>query len=124
MARRRLKSPKGTGIIRDVERMRITIAGLLVSGPTAYPSNMYEVLVTVNNKEYKSNEMAYQCKKATKHNLQELADAIDEMTSSWEIKNKTNDITVSDKWNQHAPDLIWDLFINKNEPTSQTPEPH
>ena len=75
MARRRIKNPKGTGIIREGERMRITPAGLLFSGPTAYPSNMYEIPVIVDDKEYKSNEMAYQNKKANHHNYNELAEA-------------------------------------------------
>ena len=50
MARRRIKNPKGTGIIREGECMRITPAGLLFSGPTAYPSNMYEIPVIVDDK--------------------------------------------------------------------------
>ena len=115
-AKRRLKSAKTagtTGPIIQGERMRITPAGLLFSGPTAYPSNLYKAPVTYEDKDFTLNEQAYQDKKAKNHDKDELAETLLDLTDTWEIKYEGGSIVVTEEWNRNAPDLLWELFDNK-----------
>ena len=81
--------------------MRIVKAGLCFSGPTAYPSNMYLAEITHGNKDYDSNEQAYQCTKATTH---------DEADLKYAIKVDASEIATTEEWNRETPALLWDLF--------------
>ena len=56
--------------------MRITKAGLLFSGPTAYISNMAYAPITVDDIPHDCNEEAYQFRKAKDHGCEGLAAAI------------------------------------------------
>ena len=120
-ARRRMKlsTTKASGLIMPGEMMRVTPAGLLFSGPTAYPSNLHKVPVIFEDKEFNSNEQAYQHKKAKNHELDELATYIKGLTDTWEIKNEGGNITTSSEWNKLSPDLLWSLFDHK---MSQNPD--
>ena len=74
---------KQQGLILTDERMRVTASGLLFSGPTAYPSNVFKVPITYRTKKYTSNEQAYQCIKAESHDNKELAKTVKEMSSAF-----------------------------------------
>ena len=94
-ARRRINSinpmdkQQKEGLIRPGERMRITESGLLLfSGPTAYPSNLFKAPIKYKEKDYNSNEQAYQHNKAEAHDREDLATTIMQMSESLEMKKK------------------------------------
>ena len=89
--------------------MRVTSAGLLFSGPTAYPSNLFKAPATSDDKN--SNEQTYKFTKAEKHATGELAQSLMELTDTWEIKNEGSSIVVTEEWNLNAPDLLWELCL-------------
>ena len=106
--------PQNIGeLIRPGEKMRITKYGLLFSGDTAYPSNMYPAPVKFNQKDYSSNEQAFQCTKASRHECEDLAEMLKSMTRALEIKIEAADIVTTEEWNQQAPGLLWNLFDQK-----------
>ena len=90
--------------------MRITKAGLLFSGPTAYISNMSYAPILVDGIPHDSNEEAHQYKKAKTHGLDELAEAIHNMENSYEIKKDGGEIVTTEEWNENAPNDLWKLF--------------
>ena len=90
--------------------MRVTAASHLFSGPTTYPSNMAKISVKYLDKDYSSNEQAYQCIKAVKHDNKDLANTLKELTDAPEIKDEAAVIVVSDEWNDKAPDFLMELF--------------
>ena len=100
-------------LIRTGEKMRLVEAGLLFSGPSAYPSNMAYAPVRYDSKDYISNEQAFQHTKAVRHNQPELAASLKEMTNSYAIKVDASEIVTSEDWNKSAPELLWDLFDRK-----------
>ena len=70
-------------LIKKNEKMRITKAGLLFSGPTAYISNMSYAPITIRDSPpHDSNEEAYQFRKATDHGCAGLAEAVLKTTLS------------------------------------------
>ena len=58
------------------EKIRLTKAGLLFSGPSAFPSNMYYAPITVGNINHDCNEQSCQYDKAKDHGFDELAEEI------------------------------------------------
>ena len=64
-------------------------------------------------KEYSSNEQAFQCTKASRHNRDDLAATLKAMTNSYEIKIEGGKISTTDKWNDQAPDLLWEMLDEK-----------
>ena len=105
--------PKKKDLILPGEKMRIVEAGLCFSGDTAYPSNMCYAPIRFNNKEYISNEQAFQCGKAEHHDQLELAATLKEMTNSFCIKDEASNIVTTDEWDEMAPDFLWSLFDQK-----------
>ena len=93
--------------------MRIVEAGLLFSGPTAYPSNMYPAEIEHDNKDYNSNEQCFQCTKAQVHDELDLAATLKEMSNAYDIKENAADIVTTEEWNRSAPALLWELFDKK-----------
>ena len=104
---------KKKDLILPGEKMRIVEAGLCFSGDTAYPSNMCYAPIRFNNKEYISNEQAFQCGKAEHHDQLELAATLKEMTNSFCIKDEASNIATTDEWDEMAPDFLWSLFDQK-----------
>ena len=100
-------------LIKPGEKMRITKYGLLFSGPTAYPSNKYKAPINFQQKEYKTNEHSFQCTKAERHDRKELAEALKEIPTAYEVKIEGGKIVTSEAWNDQAPDLLWDMFDQK-----------
>ena len=97
-------------LIKRGEKMRITKAGLLFSGPTAYISNMAYAPIKVGDTPHDSNEEAYQYRKAKDHGCDGLAEAILHMEDTHEIKRETKSIVTTEEWNKDAPNKLWDLF--------------
>ena len=93
--------------------MRIVEAGLLFSGPTACPSNMYPAGIEHDNKDYKSNEQCFQCTKAQVHDELDLAATMKEMSNAYDIKDIAADIVTTEEWNRSAPALLWEPFEKK-----------
>ena len=60
-----------------------------------------------------SNEQAFQCNKAEQHDNKELALTLKEMQNSFKIKSEASDIITTSEWDEHAPDLLLDLFNRK-----------
>ena len=104
-------------LIQPGEKMRMTKYGLLFSGPTAYPSNLFKTPIQFQKKDYTLNEQAVQCTKATRHDKNEIAETLKQMTSSYEIKIEGGKIVTSEEWNEQAPNLLWgmlDLKMKRN----------
>ena len=102
------------------EKMRITKAGLLFSGPIAYISNMSYAPITVpDSPPHDSNEEAYQFRKATDHGCNGLAEAVLKMEDAQQIQRETADIETTTEWKEDAPNKLWKLFDIK---MSQHPE--
>ena len=97
-------------LIKRGEKMRITKAGLLFSGPSAYISNMSYAPIVVDDIPHDSNEEAFQYGKAKQHGCDGLAAAVLEMDDSYQIKRETADIVTTDKWKQDAPNKLWTLL--------------
>ena len=122
IARRRINpanEQKTPDLILPGERMRITTSGLVFSGPTAFPSNLYKAPIRYQEKDYNCNEQVYQCSKAEKHDMNELASVMKEMTESYDIKEEASNIEVSDAWNDQAPEFLWELFDLKMKQNPQ-----
>ena len=117
-ARRRINPQNNTKpqcLILPGERLRVTASGLLFSGPTAYPSNLFKIPIKYQEKDYNSNEQAYQYKKAKNHERDDLDTALMQMTETHDIKDEASNIEVSDEWNESAPDLLMELFDVKKK---------
>ena len=115
-ARRRINPQpnyKLQGLVLPDEHMRVRASGLLFSGPTAYPSNLYKAPIKYQDKDYNCNEQCYQCNKAEKHYRDDLAAAMMEMSESCEIKDEAGNIELSDEGNDLAPDFLMELFYQK-----------
>ena len=98
-------------IIRPHEKMRLTRAGLLLfSGPNAFPSNMHYAPITVNDKDFDSNEQSFQITKALDHGCKNVAEDIKKMKNSFEIKKEGGRITTTVEWEEGAPEKLWDLM--------------
>ena len=97
-------------LIQPGEKMQMTEYGLLFSGPTAYPSNLFKTPIQFQKKDYTSNEQAFQCTKATRHEKNEIAEALKQMTSSYEIKIEGGKSVTSEEWNEQVPDLLWEML--------------
>ena len=83
-----LTSPGKRRLIYRGEKMRITKAGLVFSGPTAYISNMSYAPITVDDIPHDTNEEAYQYKKAKTHGCDGLAEALKEMENVYKIRKE------------------------------------
>ena len=68
---------------------------------------------TYDRKKYTSNEQAFQCTKAVKHNELELAQTLKELYNSLSIKSEASDIVTTPEWDDSAPDFIMELFDRK-----------
>ena len=90
--------------------MRVCKAGLCFSGPTAY---LHKARVIFNKKDYLSNEQAFQCTKTTKHDYQDLAKILKDVSNSYDIKVEASDIVTTTEWESKAPVILWDLFYHK-----------
>ena len=104
------KPPINPGLIRKGENMRIVDAGLLFSGPTAYPSNMHKAPITYADKDYNSNEQVYQCTKAEVHKHFDLAKSLKETSNVYAIKADSSEIVTTAEWKAAAPEFLWRLF--------------
>ena len=62
---------------------------------------------------YDSNEQAYQWKKVTDHDLQQIAAEIMRCTESFEVLYAGNGITTTPEWKAYAPRLLAILIILK-----------
>ena len=100
-------------LFRDDEKIRVCKSGIIFSGSSAFPSNMYPASVTYKNKEYGSNEQAYQCDKAKTHDKMDLAKKLKSTTSAREIKSKAGEIVTTPEWNRQAPNKLEELFAQK-----------
>ena len=100
-------------LIKRGEKMRITKAGLLFSGPTAYISNMAYAPIKVGDLPHNTNEEAYQYRKCKDHGCDTLAEAILSMDDAHQIKRETADIVRTEEWDNDAPNKLWDLFDRK-----------
>ena len=98
------------GLIRKGEKMRIVEAGLLFSGPTAYPSNMNYATITYDNKDFNCNEQVFQCLKAEVHKHPELAASLKANPNAYAIKVDASQIVTTKEWKAAAPELLWKLF--------------
>ena len=102
-----------TLVILPGENMRISRKGLLFSGPNAFPSNLAKNPIVFDDKPYDSNEQAYQWKKATDHDLEQIAAEIMRCTESFEVLYAGNGITTTPEWKAYAPRLLAILVILK-----------
>ena len=102
-------------LFRDDGKICVCKSGIIFSGSTAYPSNMFSAPIKFNDKEYDSNEQAYQCDKAETHNEIDLAKKLKGMTSAREIKTKAGSIVTTAGWKQQAPGKLEKLFEKKME---------
>ena len=102
-----------TQLINPGKKMRITKYGLLFSGPTAYQSNLYKAPIQFHQKDYTTNEHAFQCKEAERHDKKDLAEALKDIPTAYEVKIEGGKIVASEAWNDQAPDLLWDMFNQK-----------
>ena len=107
------------GLIRKGERMRITRRGLCFSGPGSYISNMAYIPIKFNNREYESNEQAFQWTKAMDHHDPDHAKEIKKTENSYEVKTAGGLVTSSPEWKRGAPDLLERMFEHKLD---QNPE--
>ena len=82
-------------LIKKGEKMRITKAGFLFSGPTAYISNMAYTPIKVGDVPHDTNEEAYQYRKCKDHGCDTLAEAILSMDDAHQIKRETADIVTT-----------------------------
>ena len=102
-------------LFRDNEKIRVCKSGVIFSGPTAFPSNMYPAPVKHKDKDYGSNEQAYHCDKAETHDEMKLAKKLKSMTCAREIKSKAGSIVTTAQGKQQAPGKLEQLFIRKME---------
>ena len=105
--------PKKKILLQRGEKIRIIKAGPCFSGPSAFPSNMHFAPITVNNREFDSNEQAYQHDKAVDHGLEKTAKEIKESKNAYDIKDKSHKITTTLEWESAAPEKIWGLLEKK-----------
>ena len=98
------------GLIREGEKMRIVDAGILFSGPTAYPSNLHYADITFEDKDYICNEQAYQCTMAEVHEEPELAKHLKGCTNAWAIKVDSTHVKTTKEWKEGSPKLLWKLL--------------
>ena len=99
--------------LRKGEKIRLTKAGLLFSGATAFPSNMFYAPIKVGNIEHDCNEQSYQYDKAKDHGFDDLAEEIRGMDEPMEMKKATKKIKTTEEWKSEAPDKLWDLISRK-----------
>ena len=99
--------------LRKGEKIRLTKAGLLFSGPSAFPSNMSYAPIKVGNIEHDCNELSYQYDKAKDHGFDDLAEEIRGMDDPMEMKKATRNIKTTEEWKAEAPDKLWDLISKK-----------
>ena len=78
--------------LRKGEKIRLTKAGLLFSGPSAFPSNMFYAPIKVGNIDHDCNEQSYQYDKAKDHGFDDLAEEIRGMDEPMEMKKATKKI--------------------------------
>ena len=97
-------------VIKPGENMRLSIKGLLFSGPSAFISNLSRYPIRFEDKDYTSNEQGYQWTKATRHNEEEIAAEIKRCTEAFDILYAGSEITTTAEWNKNAPLLIATLF--------------
>ena len=71
---------------------------------------MYPAPVRFNKKDYNSNEQAFQCTKASRHDYEELAKTLKGMKRAFEIKIEAADIVTTEEWTEQVPVLLWNLF--------------
>ena len=65
--------------------MRPTKAGLLFSGPSAFPSNVHYTPITVGEKKNGCNEQSYQYDKAVPHGFDEIAQHIRKLDDPYDM---------------------------------------
>ena len=99
--------------LRKGEKIRLTKAGLLFSGASAFPSNMFYAPIKVGNIEHDCNEQSYQYDKAKDHGFDELAEVIRGMDDPMEMKKSTKKIKTTEEWKTGSPDKLWDLISKK-----------
>ena len=104
------QTTKKIKLIKRGEKMRVTKAGLLFSGPSAYISNMAYAPIQVGDIPHDCNEEAYQYRKCKDHGCDELAEAVRSMEDAHQIKRETRDIVTTEEWNEDAPNKLWELF--------------
>ena len=104
---------------RPNEKIRLTKAGLLFSGPTAYLSNLSPADFVYEATPYSSTEQGIQHLNATHHLEFEIAEKVMKSTKPWEIKSLTKDIKQDLEWERMAPHKLYELNREKYD---QNPE--
>ena len=94
-------------------KIRLTKAGLLFSGPSAFLSNMGRSDFTFENQAYTSVEQGIQHQNAVHHSADELARKILGTDDAKYIKTLSHDIPKTETWKGLAPSKLWDLMDAK-----------
>ena len=92
-----------------MEKIRLSKAGLLFSGPSAFPSNMSRAEFVFDNTPYTSTEQGYQHLFATHHLEYDIAEKIMKTTNAWDIKSLTENITADPEWDRISPHKLYEL---------------
>ena len=105
-----METPDDNGYIYGPDiNMKLTKAGLVFSGPTAFVSNMHRCDFVYNGQPYTSSEQGIQHLNAVHHKVPELAQKILDTSSPKEIKSISHDIPKSESWPKISPGILWDL---------------
>ena len=94
-------------------KIRVTIAGVCFSGPTAYLSNMYEREFVFEGVPYISVEQGNAFYKATAYKRPELALSVMGKTDGYEIKDMGRHLKGNPLWEKNKVPNIRGLFIAK-----------